>query len=154
MGSQVGHLNKMIKEVKAEKGDLNVIFVDFSSDSQRKNGATPVRDKSNFPVLLSKSAIAPGSFSMAWDPNFRSMTAWRDVVIVLDSEGTVAGVFDFNTNMRSFRQLKKGANYNALKKCILEGYKSTEKADDEDDTKKDPSSANPKAKKKKARVDN
>ena len=127
----------MVEELKQEKGDLNVCFVDFSRDSQRKHGATPVRDNTDFVVIESKWSLEPGTYPESWGDDFRHLPAWDNVAVILDGEAKVTSVFNFKTGFRGIHSLKKGKNYRNLKNCILKAYKQEEKVADETEKKQE-----------------
>ena len=115
----------MVDEVRKEKGDLDVRYVDWSSDSQRKHGKCPVRDLTDFPVLQSSFWSKPDSFQKSWGDRPTPGMAWTNIVVVLDAKCKVADIFQFggpSPGSKGSRALKKRNNYRALKASILRGF--------------------------------
>ena len=119
----------MVDEIRKEKGDLDVRYVDWSSDYQRKNGKCPVRNLSDFPVIQSPFWNTSNSFQKSWGDRPSPVRAWKDIVFVLDEKCRLADIFHFHGPSRGTgsRSLNKPGNYRALKESILKGFKSEAK---------------------------
>ncbi len=134
MDGQVGHFQRMIKELNEEKETVKLVFVDWSSAHQQKNSGKPVREACDFPVLQSPFWSEPDSLQNTWLKALREVRgdevkqpksfAWSDMLFALDSSGKVTGVFEFKPPHSRKRSLGDPETYKQVKELIVKAANS------------------------------